>query len=100
MPLTEDFDIFYNTTDFAYAATYTAAGGTHPDDGTTVNVILDKKYIESNGVESYLPVARCEEADVSDASNGAQIRINSVDYYIRDVQPNGIGDVHLVLEVQ
>lgn len=100
MPFVEDFDVFYITDEFATDATYTAVGGTHPDDGTAIKVIFDNRYFESNGMEGTRPTARCVETDVSDWSSGAQIRVSGNDYYIRDGEPNGNGEIMLILEAQ
>jgi len=100
MAFTEDLTVFYSTDDFAVDAIYSAVGVTHPTNGTTIQVIPDKHYVNVNGMESYRPVARCVESDVSDAADGAQLRIDGSDYYIRDTETNGTGETVLILEAQ
>ena len=86
--------IFFNVDDFGVAATY--AGG-------TVNGIFDNEYFEADAggmvaVAIQQPRFLCRAADVSSAAEGDAIVINSVDYTIRIVQPDGTGMTTLVLE--
>lgn len=86
--------IFFSVDDFGVAATY--AGG-------TVNGIFDNEFFEADAggmvaVAIQQPRFLCRTADVSAAAEGDAIVINSVDYTIRVVQPDGTGMTTLVLE--
>ncbi len=95
MAFTEDLTVFYDTTDFAVDATYTPLAGSP----ITIQVIPDKRYLAVNGIEGYRPIARIEESLVSSAGNGDTLVVNSITYTVRDVEPNGTGEVMFILEV-
>ena len=77
---TEDLTAFFDTDDFAIAATLQGSA-------TAVNVIFDAAHLEALGVSSANPVALCKAADVSDADIGKTLTIDAVVYTIRDRQP-------------
>lgn len=96
-----DLSTMLDNDEFADAATYSAKvyASVHPSSkSTTVDGIFDKDYVEINGVESYSPVFDCATPDVSDATHGAKLTINSVVYTVRGVQPDGTGMTRLILE--
>lgn len=79
----EDRSVFFNTDDFASAATY--------DGATTVNGILDVEYAEvfqgdRVGVSSSRPVFLYDAADLSSPAMGAELVVDSTTYIIRDVE--------------
>lgn len=90
--LTEDISLFFNTADFAVAATY---NGTK-----TVNGILGKAYITVNEVESTAPSFTCVASDMPNAKHGDTLVMNSTIYKVVGVQPDGTGIMTLVLEEQ
>jgi hypothetical protein len=91
---------FFNTDHFAVAGSYSnlANAGTHPTNASTVNGIFDNEYGEVNGMAATRPVFMVESTDVSDATDGAKLTVNSVVYTIRVVQPDGTGVTTLILE--
>lgn len=96
-----DLATFFNTNDFAIAATYSPEqfAGVHPSSKSrTVNGIFDRDFIEINGTEAYAPVFDCSAADVSDVSHGARLTINGAVYIVRGNQPDGTGITRLILE--
>lgn len=88
--------IFFETDDFAVAATY---------NGGTVNGIFDKEYLEldSGGTVAFAvnqPRFQCATADVANAAEGDAITISGTSYIVRVVQDDGTGVTTLVLEEQ
>lgn len=86
MPFTEDFTTFLNTDEFATAVTV---------DGNAVNAIFDNDYVavDLDGVEleSLGPVLLCATADVSAVAQGDAAVVNSVNYTVAEVRPDGTG---------
>jgi len=94
-----ELDVFFGVVDFAVAATYTPSGGSP----VTVNGIFDNEFFEADaggmvGVAIQQPRFDCSASSVSGALEGDTIVINSVNYVIRVVQPDGTGITTLVLE--
>jgi len=77
---TEDLTAFFDTDDFAIAATLQGSA-------TAVNVIFDAAHLEALGVSSANPAAMVKASDVSDADIGKTLTIDAVVYTIRDRQP-------------
>lgn len=100
MAFTEDIDAFFDTDDFATAATYTPDGGSP----STVKGIFDDEYFDevggSVGIEGSQPRFMCKLEDVSDVSQGDALSVNGISYQIVNVQKDGTGVVILVLEEQ
>lgn len=93
MAFTETIADFLDTDDFAVAATY--------DGTTTINVIFDAAYIDVNGVGSVNPVALCAASSVAADPTGKALVVNSTNYVIRGIEPQGDGAlVILQLEEQ
>lgn len=95
-----DRAIFVDIDDFGTAASYTVQGGT----AVTINGIFDNEFIEVDaggnvGVAVQQPRFLCRTSDVSSATEGDAITINSVNYLIRIVQDDGTGMTTLILEV-
>lgn len=72
---------------------------------TTIQGIFDNDYqevIDDSGVgaESSQPVFLCRTADVSSAAHGDTLVVNSTNYVVRGVQPDGTGMTLLMLEEQ
>lgn len=97
---TEDLSAFFQTADFALAATYKAGGiGT----GTTVNVIFDRAHIEQLGgvITGTNPVALGKATDFSSFTNSDTLTISSIVYRITASDPQDDGaTVLLQLEDQ
>lgn len=88
---TEDLSVFFNTAEFATAATVGA---------TPVPVIFDAAYLASLGIVGTNPVALAKASD-SAAAVGATIVISAVSYKIRGREPQDDGaTVLLQLEKQ
>ncbi len=100
MAFTEDFDNYFDTDDFAVAASWTPNGG----EATTVNGVFDGEYFDdvggSVGIESSQPRFTCAAADVPAVAQGDAIVISGTTYEIVNVQPDGTGEVVLILEEQ
>lgn len=78
--LTEDLTAFFNTADFAIAATY--------DGATTVNVIFDHEFLLQLGlVAGRAPAALVRAADVAANPTGKTLVVNGMSYVIRGIEP-------------
>ena len=88
MAFTEDFDEFIDTADFAVPITI---------DGVPVDAIFDHEYVEVNGVDSRRPVIQFEAAAKSDAAQGMPVVVNSVNYVIEVIEPDGQGLTSAIL---
>ena len=83
MPMTEDATAFFQTTEFAIAATF--------DTSTTVNGIFDSEYIDFNEqVATQRPIFTCALADVTSVANAIDknLVIGSTTYIIRNARPD------------
>lgn len=94
MPFTEDLTVFFQTADFATAATYTPYGGSP----STVNVIKDEADLSRLDIVATNPVALGRASDFSAvAANGQDtLLIGATTYRIKDIQPQDDGSVVLL----
>jgi len=91
--------IFFSTSDFGDAATYTPSGGS----AATVNGVFDKDYSLADlggsvAIGSNDPRFVCRTSDVSSAASGDQLVVRSVTYTVRTVEDDGTGITTLILE--
>lgn len=87
---TEDLSLFLDTANgFAVNATWQTQ---------QVPVIFDRAYLESLGISGANPVALTAEAKVPNVTRGQAILIQSTNYTIDDIQPDGTGMVLLQLK--
>jgi len=85
---TEEFDEFFDVDDF---------GITIAIDGSSVTAIFDHEYVEVNGGDSRRPVIQFEAAAKSDAAQGDAVVVNSINYVIEVIQPDGQGLISAIL---
>lgn len=83
MAFTEDLSVFFDTDDFAIAATASWGG--------TVNVIFDSAYLDALGVAGTNPIALAIATEVTAARIGATLVISGTTYTIRDRMPQDDG---------
>lgn len=94
----EDRAVFLNPIEFGVEATYV--------DGTTLNGIFDSDYFAADiGARVAVEGARlrfiCRSADLpAEAASGDSITIDSVEYAVREIHPDGTGMTELVIEAQ
>lgn len=81
----DDDDIFFDTDDFAEVATLA--------DGSTINVIPSREYVETLGVENCDLTIVVKEADAENLSHGDEIIIDGITYTIRAKQQQDDGSV-------
>ena len=88
--------------EFGIEATFKPAVGSE----FTLDVIFDNEHVgvdvgdESPVVSGQKPVARVRLSDfLTDPAQGDQIEIDSVDYNVTDIEPDGTGAADLILEV-
>ena len=90
-----DLSAFVDTNDYGTTATFNSA---------SISGIFENEFVESDGgLEAGIgyTVTRfiCKTTDVSGASFGDNITINSVTYSIREIRPDGTGMSELIIEV-
>lgn len=84
----ENLDVFFNTADFAIAATYNGAA--------TINVIFDRPNLDVLGVAGTNPVALAKASDVPSDAVGKTLQIGADVWTIQNVQPQDDGAVVLL----
>lgn len=88
---TESIDDFFNADEFSQPATWQSQ---------TVQVIFDKAYLESYGVAGANTFVTVAEKNVVGIVSGQAMVIDSVNYVIRNVLPDGTGVLQVELEKQ
>ena len=88
MAFTEEFDEFFDVDDFGILITI---------DGSSVTAIFDHEYVEVNGVDSRRPVIQFEAAAKADAAKGDAVVVNSINYVIEVIEPDGQGLTSAIL---
>lgn len=87
MAFAEDLSVFFDSDDFAQAATYD--GGAEP-----VYVIFDRAYVEAiTGIVGTSPVALAQAADIPAAGVGKALVISGTTYTIRRREPHDDGAI-------
>jgi len=90
---TEDVDAFFNTADFAVAATLTV-GGTP----SAINCIFDRSYLDPLGqFEGSAPTAWLTTAVAGAVVQGDTLLVNATTYTVVEVMPDGTGVTQLRL---
>ena len=96
----DDLTIFFSIDDFGLAGSYTLNGGAT----STINGIYDNEFLEVDpqsgvGIVSAEPRFMCRSSDVpATAAPGDALVVNSINYTVRVIQPDGTGVTTLVLE--
>ncbi len=96
----EDLASFFDTDEFALAATYTLQGG----GASAVNGIFDDAFIEVEvgagvPIGSTDPQFKCRSADVpATAAEGDTLTASGTVYTVRIIEPDGTGSTRLTLE--
>lgn len=100
---TEDLTLFFSTSEFATAATWTPAAGGGP---YTVNVIFDNDYYQTQigdaGAAGRQPMVLASDTQLA---QGAGIKrndslvISGTTYKVRGIEPDGTGVTLLTLGV-
>jgi len=93
-----DLAVFFDTADFATAATYRPPIGAP----STVNGIFRNEPVLledqiGGGIRSALPMFQCATADLPFAEQGAVLEVDGTVYRIASVQPDGSGVTRLEL---
>lgn len=80
-------------------ATQTSAVFTHGATVATINVIFDNEFSVMGipGIEEAQPQAQCKTSDVSAAVHNDTLVIGGVTYYIKGIEPDGLGVTTLIL---
>lgn len=81
MSFTENLDVYF--LDFGFTAVV---------DGDFVRGIFDNAFAEHFGITAGTsPMLVCKAADVSDVAAGAAVHVNSSDYTVASLEPDGTG---------
>lgn len=95
MPFTEDLTAFFNSSDFAWDATWTPAAGGGP---YTIQVIFENAYREfpvgEAGQAGLVPQCWASDTQIAQGSGmkrGDALVINAVSYVVAQVEPDGTG---------
>ena len=96
----QDWDVFFDPADFAVTATWDTPGG---DIVEVVGIFEAGREVALSGnavgVSAILPVLTvAAEAIPSDAAQGDDLAILSVNYRVTDIQPDGSGLTRVILE--
>jgi pectate lyase len=96
----EELSEFFELGEHGTAATYTPSGGT----GSSIVVVFRNEfYLEdlgNVGVETSQPIVTVETSKVPGVANGDVITIESANYNVVGVRPDGTGISEIVLEAQ
>jgi hypothetical protein len=82
----EDFQVFFNTADFAVSATYTPAGGS-PSDAASVIFDANGQVLEEFGVQTLAPSAVLPASQWPTIAEGDTLNIGATAHRIRGVIP-------------
>lgn len=90
-----DLSVYINENDFGTVATFNSS---------SISGILENEFVESDGgLEAGIGYTTtrfiCRTTDLSGASFGDTITIDSVAYQIREIRPDGTGMTELIIEV-
>ena len=66
--------------------------------GRTIIGILDNQYEDANGMSVQTPVFTVRMLDINDVSRGDKIYIEKTNYTIAEVQDDGQGIGHVILQ--
>lgn len=98
MAFAEDLSPFFQTADFAVAATYKAGG---IGGGTTINVIFDNPNQDHLGITGTNPTVLAKASDIPSFSNADTLAIGVATYRLVNQEPLDDGStVRLQLEKQ
>jgi hypothetical protein len=96
----DDLDLFFDDETHAVSCTYTPQGGS----ASTFNVIFNNEYYAIDGgevgVESTEPTVTTKTSNISGASHGDTMVIDSVTYKIINIRPDNTGMTEIGLEKQ
>jgi hypothetical protein len=95
-----DFDTFFDTDTHGINCVYTPSGGS----ATTIVGIFNNEYYAMPGgevdIESSQPVFYTKSSNLSNATHGETMVINSITYKIINVRPDETGLTEVALEKQ
>lgn len=99
--MVSDLDnIFFNDTEFTDSATFTGMFGPIEISvyfDTEDDVVFDGRGDLDSNVSASVPSVTCKSADVADAEYGDSVVVNSITYYVIDIDPplNGTRKLYL-----
>lgn len=80
------------------SAIYTPPGFPHPSSkSSTISGIFNRNFVDPFTAESYGPTFETATELLTDIGHDAQLRINSVDYKVKGVQPEPDGAMTLLI---
>ena len=89
MPVESDSDRLAMLNDF---------GGTAEINGRSIIGILDNQYEDANGMAVNVPVFTVRMIDINGVSRTNKIHIQNVNYTVEEIQDDGQGIGHVILQ--
>lgn len=97
MPMSEDFSVFFNTSEFATEALFGPNGSQASINGIFENEFYEVEQAEYVGISAKQPTFSCATTQVASYSQGAKVVINGTEYEIRDIRDDGTGLSQVIL---
>lgn len=66
--------------------------------GASVRGIFDDAYLDPLGMSGSQPALVCASVDVSAAAQGTAVVVNTINYTVGSIQPDGTGITRLLLQ--
>ena len=66
--------------------------------GNTVVGIFDNTYEDTLGVSVTTPLITVRDIDIPDLERGNPVIVNSISYTVAEIQPDGLGISHVILQ--
>lgn len=97
----DDLDEFYDLDEFAASADFVVDKDAATPVTVSINVLFYNEFqaaaLLSGEVAGQNPMIRCKSADVTGVDNDSTFTVDSVLYYVRNIHPNGTGEVIIEL---
>lgn len=99
--IAEDLDEFYDEEEFAQSADFVVDKDAATPVTVSISVLFYNEFqaaaLYGNDVASQNPMVRCKATDVIGVDKDSTFTVDSVLYYVRNVHPNGTGEVIIEL---
>lgn len=95
--MTEDFSVFFNPGELSNTALFGVSGSQVSVNGIFENPYQDVNEADITGISSTMPKFTCPFSEVSGYTEGDPVSIDTVNYIIRDIRPDGTGLAEILL---
>lgn len=97
----DDLDEYYDLDEFAASADFIVDKDAATPVTVTINVLFYNEFqsaaLYGNDVASQNPMVRCKATDIVGVDKDSTFTVDSVLYYVRNVHPNGTGEIIIEL---